>query len=132
MRPAIELFGSPWCSPCGKAKEIILASNPQSKGVAYSYVDVSEDAEYASRSLPVIFVGDDLLEGFDEQKLRAALDRLYASVSPKPQQVPPVPPPSPEPYSAPPSASSIGFAEVVTIVSFAALGFAVTRMTWPD
>jgi glutaredoxin len=80
MRAAIELFGSEWCPPCRKAKDIIKASNPEAKGVSFAYIDVGENPEYAMKSLPVIFVGDQQLEGPTAAQLRDALDKLYASV----------------------------------------------------
>lgn len=80
MRAAIELFGSKWCEPCSQAKSIIEATNPQKKGVTFTYVDVTEQPGYALKTLPVIFVGDAILEGPTETKLRAALGVLYASL----------------------------------------------------
>lgn len=80
MRPAIELFGSEYCPPCGKAKDLITATSPADKGVTFKYIDVGEDSGYAMKQLPVIFVGDQVLEGPSSDQLKAALEKLYASV----------------------------------------------------
>lgn len=86
MRAAIELYGSKWCPPCGTAKDIITATSPDSKGVKFTYVDVGEDPGYAMKQLPVLFVGDEVLEGPTQSELKAALDRLYAAVAPPPPE----------------------------------------------
>lgn len=83
MRAAIELFGSKWCSPCGRAKQIIESTNPDARGVTFSYIDVGEDPAYAMKSLPVIFIGDGKLEGPTEEVLRKTLSDFYEALMPK-------------------------------------------------
>ena len=131
MRAAIELFGSQWCPPCGKAKEIITASSPDSKGVKFRYIDVGEDPGYAMKQLPVIFVGDEILEGPTEGKLRAALDRLYAAVAPPPEPTKPEEPMKPD-ESKPPGLDEGAQATQqqkpwLILAVFAALGFVATQ-----
>jgi arsenate reductase-like glutaredoxin family protein len=74
----IKLFGNPWCPPCKKAKEVIQSTDPSGKGVKFEYKDVSDDPSF--KPLPLIIVGEERLEGFNETELREALDRLYSQV----------------------------------------------------
>lgn len=69
MKP-VELYTTPYCPYCIAAKRLLSA-----KGVAYSDIDVSGDAELRAkmtqrangrRTVPQIFIGEVHVGGFDD------------------------------------------------------------------
>ncbi|MFZ2886720.1 MAG: glutaredoxin family protein [Minisyncoccia bacterium] len=72
----VTIYSTPTCHFCGMAKEFFKANN-----VAYTEKDVASDIaarkEMIEKSgqmgVPVIFVGDKLVVGFDESELRTLL-----------------------------------------------------------
>lgn len=118
MRKAIDLFGADWCEPCKKVKARIEQSDPVSHGVTFTYHDASK---YEVERLPLLFVGDDLLEAPSLNEVDLALERLYALATPtKPQ-----PKPEPEPDLQP--REGAGPVEALLVFAiFAALGYAAT------
>ena len=76
MDKEITMYTTPTCHFCHMAKEFL-----KEKGIEYTDYNVAEDAdkrqEMIERSgqmgVPVIFVGDKMLIGFDKGKLSTAL-----------------------------------------------------------
>lgn len=72
----VTIYSTPTCHFCGMAKEFFKANN-----VAYTEHDVAADIsarkEMIEKSgqmgVPVIYVGDKLVVGFDEAELRTLL-----------------------------------------------------------
>lgn len=75
MKP-VSIYTTPTCHFCQMSKEFFKANN-----VAYTEHNVAEDqamrAEMIEKSgqmgVPVIFVGDDMVIGFNEPKLKSLL-----------------------------------------------------------
>ena len=76
MDKDVTMYTTPTCHFCHMAKEFL-----KKKGIEYTDYNVAEDAdkrtEMIERSgqmgVPVIFVGDEMLIGFDKDKLSTAL-----------------------------------------------------------
>ena len=71
----VLLYSQPGCPPCHAAKQFLKA-----RQVAFEYKDVQADpaalrelAELNSRSTPTIVVGDEVMIGFDPERLEALL-----------------------------------------------------------
>ena len=72
----VTIYTTPTCHFCQMAKEFFKANN-----VEYSEFNVAEDetkrAEMVERSgqlgVPVIFIGDDMIIGFNEPKIKELL-----------------------------------------------------------
>ncbi len=72
----VTIYSTPTCHFCGLAKEFF-----KEKGVAYTEYDVAHDLakrqEMIQKSgqmgVPVIFVGDDMIIGFDKERLASTL-----------------------------------------------------------
>ncbi len=73
----VTIFSAPWCAFCHAAKAYL-----DSKKVAYKEIDVdaSQDAarELVERTnqagIPVIFIGDEMIIGFDRPRIDSALN----------------------------------------------------------
>ncbi len=76
METAVTIYSTPVCHFCHAAKEFFAANN-----VAYTEYDVAADAEKRQEMIdvtgqmgvPVIRIGDDVVIGFDEAKLKELL-----------------------------------------------------------
>jgi len=76
QKPRVVVYSTSTCPVCKRAKEYL-----SQKGIAYEEVDVSTDrkaaAEMVKKSgqigVPVVFVGDTMLVGFNPLKLDVAL-----------------------------------------------------------
>lgn len=76
MTATVNIYTTPTCHFCQMAKEFFKENN-----IAYTEHDVAADAqareELVSKSgqlgVPVIFVGEEMIIGFDEPKLRSLL-----------------------------------------------------------
>lgn len=74
--PQVTIYTTPSCHFCHAAKEFFAENN-----VAYAEHDVASDMDKRSEMIdmtgqmgvPVIRVGDDVIVGFDEDKLRELL-----------------------------------------------------------
>jgi glutaredoxin-like YruB-family protein len=72
----VTIYSTTWCAFCKAAKQYF-----DSKGVAYTEVNVEEDAaagrqiveETGQMGVPVIRIDDTLIVGFDRPKIDAAL-----------------------------------------------------------
>lgn len=72
----VTIYSTPSCQYCHMAKEFFKANN-----VAYTEHDVASDVEkrkeMVERSgqmgVPVIFIGDEMIVGFDKAKISQAL-----------------------------------------------------------
>ena len=72
----VEIFSTPVCHFCSAAKEFFTENN-----VEYTEHDVASDAEQrqamidmtGQMGVPVIKIGDDIVIGFDEPKLKELL-----------------------------------------------------------
>jgi len=72
----VVVYSTPTCHFCQMAKKFFTENN-----IAYTDHNVAEDAEKRAEMLeksgqmgvPVIFIGDDLVVGFDEGKIRELL-----------------------------------------------------------
>lgn len=77
MQKDVTIYSTPTCHFCQMAKEFFKENN-----VTYTEHNVAADVEKRTEMLeksgqmgvPVITVGDDLIVGFDEEKLRSLLD----------------------------------------------------------
>lgn len=73
----ITIYSTPTCHFCHAAKEFFKTNNME-----FTDVDVSRDPEKAkemmSRSgqmgVPVIFIGEDMVIGFDESRIKSLLN----------------------------------------------------------
>ena len=74
---AVTIYSSPTCHFCHAAKEFFKANN-----VAFTDHNVATDIEKRKEMLersrqmgvPVIFIGDEMVIGFDEGRLRSLLE----------------------------------------------------------
>jgi glutaredoxin-like YruB-family protein len=72
----VEIYSTPTCTFCNMAKDFFKAND-----VAYTEYNVAEDIEkrkeMVERSgqmgVPVIFIGDDMVVGFDEAEIKGLL-----------------------------------------------------------
>jgi glutaredoxin-like YruB-family protein len=67
----VLLYSQPGCPPCYAAKQFL-----QARGVAFEYKDIQADPSamrelmaLKSRSTPTIVVGDEVMIGFDPERL---------------------------------------------------------------
>jgi glutaredoxin len=74
----VVLYSQPGCPPCSAAKRFLAA-----RGVAFEYRDVQADpaalrelVALQSRSTPTIVVGEDVMIGFDPDRLVAMLEAV--------------------------------------------------------
>ena len=75
----IKVYSVEWCGPCQKVKKYL-----DTKGVAYEVVtvaDAKEDRDIVlevsgQRSVPVTVINDEVILGFDKQKIDEALKSL--------------------------------------------------------
>ena len=76
MDKKITIYSTPTCHFCQMTKEFL-----KGKGIAYTEYDVAQDIEKRQEMIqksgqmgvPVIFVGDELIVGFDKERLEAAI-----------------------------------------------------------
>ena len=76
MDKKITIYSTPTCHFCHMAKDLL-----KEKGISYTDFDVASDIEKRQEMIqksgqmgvPVIFVGDELIIGFDKEKLEAAI-----------------------------------------------------------
>ena len=77
-KPKVVIYSTPDCPVCKRAKEYF-----SQKGIAYEEIDVATDRKAAAEMIkksgqmgvPVIFVGDTVLVGYNPLKLDVALKR---------------------------------------------------------
>nr|WP_307991808.1 glutaredoxin domain-containing protein [uncultured Niameybacter sp.] len=75
----IKVYSVEWCGPCQKVKKYL-----DTKGVSYEVVtvaDAQEDRDIVlevsgQRSVPVTVINDEVILGFDKQKIDEALKSL--------------------------------------------------------
>jgi len=76
MDKTVTIYSTPTCHFCQMAKEYL-----KEKGITYNEYDVAHDLERRQEMIqksgqmgvPVIFVGDELIIGFDREKLASSL-----------------------------------------------------------
>ncbi|MCX6786791.1 MAG: glutathione S-transferase N-terminal domain-containing protein [Candidatus Kaiserbacteria bacterium] len=76
MNKTVSIYSTPTCHFCQVTKDFL-----KEKGITYTEFDVAHDLdkrqEMINRSgqmgVPVISIGDDVIVGFDREKLSAAL-----------------------------------------------------------
>ncbi len=75
-QPKVILYTQPGCPPCGAEKEFL-----DSKGVEYEERNIREEPEYiqemqelGSHSTPTTVIGDEVVIGFDPEKMSDLLD----------------------------------------------------------
>lgn len=73
----VILYSQPGCPPCFAAKKFLAARN-----IPFEYKDVQADpaalselVSLNSRSTPTIVVGDEVMIGFDPERLESALKK---------------------------------------------------------
>lgn len=74
--PEITIYSTPSCTFCKQAKEFFTANN-----IAYTEHNVAEDLEKRQEMIqksgqmgvPVIFIGEEMIIGFDEGKVKEIL-----------------------------------------------------------
>ncbi|QSH39676.1 glutathione S-transferase N-terminal domain-containing protein [Candidatus Kaiserbacteria bacterium] len=72
----VVIYSTPTCHFCQQAKEFFTANN-----VEYTEHDVASDQEKAQEmvtrsgqmGVPVIFIGEEMVIGFDEERIRSLL-----------------------------------------------------------
>ncbi len=74
--PKVILYSQPGCPPCGAEKEFL-----DSQGVEYEERNIREDPEYVqqlqelgSHSTPTTVIDDEVIIGFDREKISELLD----------------------------------------------------------
>jgi glutaredoxin-like YruB-family protein len=73
----VVVYGQPGCPPCGAAKAFL-----SEKGIAFDYKDVKSDfsalrelvGKYKSQTTPTIVVDEDVMIGFDPERLVKMLE----------------------------------------------------------
>lgn len=76
MDKTVTIYSTPTCHFCQMTKDFL-----KEKGIAYTEFDVAHDLEKRQEMIqksgqmgvPVIFVGDELIVGFDQGKLSSSL-----------------------------------------------------------
>ncbi|MHB8914055.1 MAG: glutaredoxin family protein [Minisyncoccota bacterium] len=76
MDKTVTIYSTPTCHFCQITKDFL-----KQKGIAYTDYDVARDLEKRQEMIqrsgqmgvPVIFVGDEMIIGFDQERLTAAL-----------------------------------------------------------
>jgi glutaredoxin-like YruB-family protein len=76
MSKTVILFTQPDCPPCRWAK-----SHMEDKGIAFVERDITEDpqavddlvSKYQSRSTPTLVIGEEVMIGFDPERLEELL-----------------------------------------------------------
>ena len=76
MDKTVTIYSTPTCHFCQMAKEFL-----KDKGVAYTEYNVASDMEKRQEMIqksgqmgvPVIFVGDELIVGYDQERLTSSL-----------------------------------------------------------
>jgi len=76
MQKEVIIYSTPTCHYCQMTKEFF-----KEKGIEYTDYNVAEDAEKREEMIeksgqmgvPVIYIGDEMMIGFDQKKLKAAL-----------------------------------------------------------
>jgi glutaredoxin-like YruB-family protein len=76
MDKTVTIYSTPTCHFCNLAKEFFAANN-----VSYTEHDVASDMEKRQEMIdksgqmgvPVILIGDELIVGFDKEKIAAAV-----------------------------------------------------------
>ncbi len=76
MDKTVTIYSTPTCHFCHMAKDFLTA-----KGVAFTDFDVAHDLEKRQEMIqksgqmgvPVIFVGDEMIIGFDQERLASTL-----------------------------------------------------------
>ncbi|MFZ3043924.1 MAG: glutaredoxin family protein [Minisyncoccia bacterium] len=76
MDKTITIYSTPTCHFCQMTKDFL-----KEKGIAYTEYDVAHDLEKRQEMIqksgqmgvPVIFVGDEMIIGFDQGRLSSAL-----------------------------------------------------------
>ncbi|MFZ6657923.1 glutaredoxin family protein [Undibacterium sp. TJN19] len=76
QQPVITLYGTTWCGYCAAAREFFNAN-----GIVYKDLDVENSNEgyqayktLGVNGIPAIVIGGELVEGFDEARIRKKLD----------------------------------------------------------
>ena len=72
----VSIYTTPTCGYCRMAKDFFKEHN-----IAYTEYNVAEDAEKRKEMIeksgqmgvPVMFIGDNMIIGFNEEKIKAAL-----------------------------------------------------------
>jgi glutaredoxin 3 len=76
MNKTVTIYSTPTCHFCQMTKEFL-----KEKGIAYTDFDVAHDLEKRQEMIqksgqmgvPVIFVGDEMIVGFDKERLESSL-----------------------------------------------------------
>ena len=76
MNKTVTIYSTPTCHFCQIAKNFL-----KEKGIAYTEFDVAHDLEKREEMIqrsgqmgvPVIFVGDEMIVGFDEERIALSL-----------------------------------------------------------
>lgn len=76
----VTIYSAPWCAFCHMAKNYL-----DSLGIKYKDINVDSDPAAAQElvkktgqaGIPVLFIGDDTILGFDKAKIDAALGKSH-------------------------------------------------------
>jgi len=76
MQKTVTIYSTPTCHFCHMAKDFF-----KEKNIAYTDYDVASDLEKRKEMMektgqmgvPVIFIGDDLVIGFDQERIKSLL-----------------------------------------------------------
>lgn len=77
----VALYATEWCGYCAKTRELLA-----DRQVPYQEFDIEKSEEAArrfhqlnGRGVPVLVVGDEVIHGFDQGSMQAALDAAAAN-----------------------------------------------------
>ena len=71
----VKVYSVEWCGPCNKLKKYL-----EKLGVQYETITVADGNEVlevsGQRSVPVAVIGEEVIVGFDKQKIDAAIEKI--------------------------------------------------------
>lgn len=75
----VKVYSVAWCGPCNKLKKYL-----EKQGVQYETVTVADGKEdrnevlevSGQRSVPVAVIGEEVIVGFDKQKIDSAIEKI--------------------------------------------------------
>ncbi|MDV5106993.1 glutaredoxin domain-containing protein [Clostridium perfringens] len=75
----VKVYSVEWCGPCNKLKKYL-----EKLGVQYETITVEDGKEdrnevlevSGQRSVPVVVIGEEVIVGFDKQKIDAAIEKI--------------------------------------------------------
>ena len=66
----VKVYSVEWCGPCNKLKKYL-----EKLGVQYETITVADGKEDRNE-VPVAVIGEEVIVGFDKQKIDAAIEKI--------------------------------------------------------